>query len=61
MTLTLPPNFVLLKERIPGSWLIQINGAGHGLMYQYPDALSQCPAFLIPHGGGIAEQGRISA
>jgi pimeloyl-ACP methyl ester carboxylesterase len=40
-SLTLPPNFVLLTERIPGSWLIQINGAGHGLMYQYPDALSQ--------------------
>ena len=40
-SLALPPNFVLLTERIPGSWLIQINGAGHGLMYQYPDALSQ--------------------
>jgi len=40
-SLTLPPNFVLLTERIPGSWLIQINGAGRGLMYQYPDALSQ--------------------
>lgn len=40
-SLTLPPNFVLLTERIPGSWLIQIKGGGHGLMYQYPDALSQ--------------------
>ncbi len=39
--LTLPANFVLLTERIQGAWLIQIAGGGHGLMYQYPDALSQ--------------------
>jgi pimeloyl-ACP methyl ester carboxylesterase len=40
-SLTPPPNFVLLTERIPGSWLIQVRGGGHGLMYQYPDSLSQ--------------------
>ncbi len=46
-SLTLPPNFVLLTERIPGSWLIQIRGAGHGLMYQYPDALSQSALLFL--------------
>lgn len=31
------PNSVTLVERIPGSWLVQIRNAGHGLMYQNPD------------------------
>lgn len=30
-------NSLLIAEKIPGAWLIQINGAGHGLMYQYPE------------------------
>jgi pimeloyl-ACP methyl ester carboxylesterase len=46
-SLTLPPNFSLLTERIPGSWLIQIKGGGHGLMYQYPDALSQSALLFL--------------
>lgn len=25
-----------LAEKIPGAWLVQIKGGGHGLMYQYP-------------------------
>ncbi|MFZ0513193.1 MAG: alpha/beta hydrolase [Candidatus Nitrosopolaris sp.] len=29
-------NSVILAEKIPGAWLVQINDAGHGLMYQYP-------------------------
>lgn len=32
-----PPSYSLpLAEKIPGAWFIQINGGGHGLMYQYP-------------------------
>lgn len=47
-----PRNFVMLTERIPGSWLIQIGGgAGHGLMYQYPDALSQSILFFLSLNG----------
>jgi len=28
--------FLPLAEKIPGAWLVQIKGGGHGLMYQYP-------------------------
>lgn len=32
-----PPSYSLpLVQKIPGAWLIQIIGGGHGLMYQYP-------------------------
>jgi pimeloyl-ACP methyl ester carboxylesterase len=27
---------LMLARRIPGSWVVQIRDAGHGLMYQYP-------------------------
>ena len=37
---TPPANSLLITERIPGAWLVQIKGAGHGLMYQYPDKFS---------------------
>jgi len=33
-------NSFIICERIPGSWLIQFKGAGHGLMFQYPKRLS---------------------
>src|SRR5919107_5489737 len=32
-----PINSLLITERIPGAWLVQITGGGHGLMYQYPE------------------------
>ena len=34
-------NSLIIAQKIPGSWLVQIQGAGHGLMYQYPDKLSK--------------------
>ncbi|HEU4443381.1 MAG TPA: alpha/beta hydrolase [Nitrososphaeraceae archaeon] len=33
-------NSLMIAERIPGAWLVQIKDAGHGLMYQYPDKFS---------------------
>jgi pimeloyl-ACP methyl ester carboxylesterase len=36
-----PPYSLPLAEKIPGVWLVQINGGGHGLMYQYPEKLSR--------------------
>ena len=30
-------NSLIIAEKIKNSWLVQINGAGHGLMYQYPE------------------------
>jgi pimeloyl-ACP methyl ester carboxylesterase len=35
-----PANSVMMAERIPGAWLVQIKGGGHGLMFQYPIELS---------------------
>ncbi|MFL6376955.1 MAG: alpha/beta fold hydrolase [Nitrososphaeraceae archaeon] len=34
-------NSLIIVQKIPGAWLVQIKGAGHGLMYQYPDKLSE--------------------
>jgi pimeloyl-ACP methyl ester carboxylesterase len=31
-----PANSVMMAERIPGAWIVQIKGGGHGLMFQYP-------------------------
>jgi pimeloyl-ACP methyl ester carboxylesterase len=35
------PDSLTLAEGIPGSWLIQIKDAGHGLMYQHPDEFNR--------------------
>jgi pimeloyl-ACP methyl ester carboxylesterase len=32
---------LMLAGRIPGSWLVQIRDAGHGLMYQYPSEFNR--------------------
>lgn len=34
-------NSLILAQRIPHAWLVQIEGAGHGLMYQYPEQFSE--------------------
>jgi pimeloyl-ACP methyl ester carboxylesterase len=34
-------NSLMIAEKIPGAWLVQIRDAGHGLMYQYPDKFSK--------------------
>jgi len=36
-----PANSMMITEKIPGAWLVQIKGAGHGLIYQYPDKFSR--------------------
>ncbi|MCX6689891.1 MAG: alpha/beta hydrolase [Methanoregula sp.] len=42
-----PANSHIVSRRIPGAQLIEIPGAGHGLMYQFPDQFSDCVlAFL---------------
>ena len=41
ITGTLPPaNSLMLAQKIPGAWLVQIKGGGHGAMYQYPEEFS---------------------
>lgn len=48
-----PENSLILAEQIPDSWLIRFEGAGHGLIYQYPDEFSRIITdFLdMPNGG----------
>ena len=42
-----PQNAFILAQRINASWLVQFEGAGHGLMYQYPDRLARIIADFI--------------
>ena len=42
-------NSLILIEKILGAWLVQVKGAGHGLMYQYPEQFSKIvKTFLEP-------------
>jgi len=34
-------NSLMLIELIPGAWLVQLEGGGHGVMYQYPNKFSR--------------------
>jgi pimeloyl-ACP methyl ester carboxylesterase len=36
-----PANSLMLVQKIPGAWLVQIKGGGHGAMYQYPEEFSK--------------------
>jgi pimeloyl-ACP methyl ester carboxylesterase len=38
--LTVPANSLLITEKIPGAWLVQIKGGGHGVMFQDPEEFS---------------------
>ncbi|MFZ2470534.1 MAG: alpha/beta hydrolase [Methanothrix sp.] len=42
-----PENSFILAHKINVSWLVQFEGAGHGLMYQYPDRLAKIVADFI--------------
>jgi pimeloyl-ACP methyl ester carboxylesterase len=34
-------NSLMIAEKVPAAWLIQIRDSGHGLMYQYPDKFTK--------------------
>jgi pimeloyl-ACP methyl ester carboxylesterase len=34
-------NSLMIAQKIPGAWLVQIRDAGHGLIYQFPDKFSK--------------------
>ena len=38
---TSPPANSVLVQKMPGAWLVQIKGGGHGAMYQYPEEFSK--------------------
>jgi len=39
--LTPPENAFIIAKRISGSWVVQLEGGGHGVMYQYPERFSR--------------------
>jgi len=39
--LTPPGNSLLMVQKVPGAWLVQLEGGGHGVMFQYPDEFSR--------------------
>lgn len=40
-------NSLMIAEKIPGAWLVQIKNAGHGLMNQYPDKFSKVVSVFL--------------
>jgi len=36
-----PENSFIIAQQIPGAWLVQLKGGGHGVMYQYPEKFSR--------------------
>jgi pimeloyl-ACP methyl ester carboxylesterase len=46
----LPSNSLTIAERIPDAWLVQIDGGGHGLMYQYPETVSKMALTFLEKG-----------
>jgi pimeloyl-ACP methyl ester carboxylesterase len=40
-------NSLMLAQKIPGAWLVQIKGGGHGAMYQYPEEFSKVLLTLL--------------
>jgi pimeloyl-ACP methyl ester carboxylesterase len=38
---------LILVDKIPGAWLVQIRDAGHGLMYQYPETFTKVIATFL--------------
>jgi pimeloyl-ACP methyl ester carboxylesterase len=41
-------NSLVLAERIPGAWLVQIHGGGHGALWQYPDEFNRVLQTFLP-------------
>ena len=45
-----PINSFIIAEKIPGAWVVQIKGGGHGLMYQYPEDFSRTILTFLESG-----------
>jgi pimeloyl-ACP methyl ester carboxylesterase len=42
-----PQNSIMMVGQIPGAWLVQIKGGGHGLMFQYPERLVKIVSLFL--------------
>jgi pimeloyl-ACP methyl ester carboxylesterase len=48
--ISVPANAFVIGGRIPGAWVIQVPGGGHGMMYQYPDVFERTITFFLDTG-----------
>jgi pimeloyl-ACP methyl ester carboxylesterase len=45
--ISVPENAFVIGGRIPGAWVIQVPGGGHGMMYQYPEKFERIVTFFL--------------
>jgi pimeloyl-ACP methyl ester carboxylesterase len=45
--ISVPENAFVIGGRIPGAWVIQVPGGGHGMMYQYPEQFERIVNFFL--------------
>ncbi|MFA4876501.1 MAG: alpha/beta hydrolase [Methanoregula sp.] len=45
-----PKNSLVIAGQVPQSWVVRIPGAGHGLMYQYPEKLAGIVLTFLAQG-----------
>lgn len=48
--LTPPGNSLIIAQNVPHSWIVRIRGGGHGVMYQYPDAIAGIVESFLSYG-----------
>jgi pimeloyl-ACP methyl ester carboxylesterase len=42
-----PQNSIMMVDKIPAAWLVQIKGGGHGLMFQYPEKFVEIATLFL--------------
>ncbi|MFL6372515.1 MAG: alpha/beta fold hydrolase [Nitrososphaera sp.] len=42
-----PANSLTISERVPQAWLMQIQNGGRGVIYQYPEKLSDAVSTFL--------------
>jgi pimeloyl-ACP methyl ester carboxylesterase len=45
--ISVPENAFVIGGRVPGAWVIQVPGGGHGMMYQYPEQFGRIVTFFL--------------
>lgn len=48
--ISVPANAFVIGGRIPVSWVIQVPGGGHGMMYQFPEQFGRVVTFFLEQG-----------
>jgi pimeloyl-ACP methyl ester carboxylesterase len=47
--ISVPANAFVIGSRVPGAWVIQVPGGGHGMMYQFPDQFERIISFFLDY------------